>query len=1348
MTKASASVPAPQAGLTHSRYELQEQLGRGGMANVYRALDRVSGKVVALKLVSTRIDRERTVLTTLFEREYHTLMQLRHPHVIDVYDYGVFADGTPFYTMELLDGGDVRARAPIPWREACGLFFEVCSSLALLHSRRLLHRDISPPNVRCTSDGHAKLIDFGAMTVMSAGGADVVGTPAFVAPETLHRLTLDARTDLYSLGATLYYALTGNIPYPARTFAEVMEAWSGKVRAPSSLVTDIPPALDDLVLSLISVEPALRPQSAFDVMQLLAAIAELQPEESEAVPRAYLSTPALIGREGALDEFRHNLLASRLSRGRALLLKGPPGVGRSRMLDACSLESKTLGFTVLRAQATGAHLPFATVQSLASQVLEALPEDQQAPPDFSADTQDGEGVQREAARFFWNKSAQKPLLFAVDDVHAIDPRSAAVLASLLDKAARGRVFVIMSADGDAPESPGFSVLARRCSTLDVEPLTKKQTRALFSSVFGDVANLDLLAQEVYAVSGGVPRVCMDIAQHLVDRGLIRYASGSWTLPSKLSTTDLPQSAAEAAYARVALLSERARFLAQALALSFTERLSDQQCRLLLPAADRAEVDAALSELVASTVVLRQGSEYALPNRLWTDALTRFLSETEARDRQRALAELYRERNRVAFIYHAFAGELDSEGLDALAALNAGYAQKLDLAQIYEDNVPKMMVCYPRALESAARLGKSPRFVNELLRWRFAGALMEDAKLPDSAHIWCTQLCHDAGLDLYQNDPDTSDAMQRLFRALQGAQARYLALPEAERVYTVEEAIKLLAEYVVLAIGHSGRSHDSKLLRSLPGLLEPYVPLSPMLDAIWNNAVATVLGQDDGLYDVARERWIDVLKKLDALKSSDMPYVDAIANAVAFGIGLMEAQLGMPSATSWAERLDRDPTQRVAALQLRRVVRMQQGDARGADRFRRQAELLSLSSRMPQMFKSLLAVELTACANARDLAGIQDVIERMRPVAARFEHWQPNLMYAEATFHLVRGDYPAAKAKCDECLALTAPDARGISSNTMMWNAAHVCLAEVLLATNQPIEARAVVLQLSAPRPGQKAHPLRPEAERALALCEARLGDAAAVPRIEALIASQRALGVSGLRLGISYEARCQIAIWQQDADAFEEYAVLTAHEYRYGADSALGARYDRMINEARRQGLQTTATLEHFATDAQESTLFTNEVRSSVKGSLKPEQTTSGRLSAALQLICAARQVSEGQLYMRGDEGMQLLASMGNAPPITEIGPLETFLDRAEERARRLDEMSTDELVSSASGAKTTVQAGSLELELLALSAIVDGNHHFVGVIAVPIPESGVHEPRERQLLGSIAAQLISQRKRTLAPKR
>src|SRR5690349_19864678 len=154
------------------------------MASVYRVTDAVRGCDVALKQLRLpeQADR-RAAVAALFEREYHTLVQLSHPRVIAVYDYGVNPDLGPYYTMELLGGGDLRDRAPLPWREVCALLFDVCSSLALLHSRRLLHRDISPRNVRCTREGQAKLIDFGTMTAIGVAGGTLAGTPGFMAPE-------------------------------------------------------------------------------------------------------------------------------------------------------------------------------------------------------------------------------------------------------------------------------------------------------------------------------------------------------------------------------------------------------------------------------------------------------------------------------------------------------------------------------------------------------------------------------------------------------------------------------------------------------------------------------------------------------------------------------------------------------------------------------------------------------------------------------------------------------------------------------------------------------------------------------------------------------------------------------------------------------------------------------------------------------------------------------------------------------------------------------------------------------------------------------------------------------------
>ena len=168
------------------------------MGEVFAAVDRSTGASIALKRLLTA-PAERRTFEVLFMREYHALSELRHPRIIEVYDYGVDA-GTPYYTMELLDGQDLGKISPLPYRDACRYLRDVASSHALLHARRLLHRDVSPRNVRRTSDGRCKLLDFGAMIPFGIP-PNVTGTPPCIAPEALQGAPLDQRSDLYSLGA-------------------------------------------------------------------------------------------------------------------------------------------------------------------------------------------------------------------------------------------------------------------------------------------------------------------------------------------------------------------------------------------------------------------------------------------------------------------------------------------------------------------------------------------------------------------------------------------------------------------------------------------------------------------------------------------------------------------------------------------------------------------------------------------------------------------------------------------------------------------------------------------------------------------------------------------------------------------------------------------------------------------------------------------------------------------------------------------------------------------------------------------------------------------------------------------
>ncbi len=688
------------------RYEVAEVLGRGGMAIVFRVTDTVSGRQMALKrLVLPPSATHGKESAALFEGEFHVLAQLAHPRIIEVYDYGVDDEG-PYYTMELLDGWDLRERSPMPWREACSLLYDVCSSLALIHSRRMVHRDVSPRNIRCTRDGQAKLIDFG--TMVSMGHSDlVVGTPPFVAPEVVHLSALDARTDLFSLGATLYYVLTGRAAYPAREFSQLFAAWKVKPAPPGRLVEGIPSALDDLVLALLSLEPAMRPRIAFEVMHRLAAIAGIERVEPASVSQAYLSTPVLVGRAAEQGTLRRTMERAFGGRGHGVLIRGAAGAGRSRMLDATVLEAKQLGATVLRAGGGAAKAgEFAVAQALAEQLVEALPDtalpalladdvarsllDASPPPEGEAESPARPRLrdltnptvarlasQTALCRWMLRVSERHPVAIAVDDAHRIDAPSAALLAALSSQAGRSRLLVAATAptDARATDPAALEVLVKRSVKVTLQPLASAETAELLLSVFGDVPNLGLVSNAIHKVSAGNPRACLDLAQHLVDRGSIRYDGGSWSLPGRLRAEDLPSSAEDEIRQRIDALTPSARLLAAAQALASHEAISREEYARLALLPEASDIDPALSELLREQVLVKDSHLYRLAHRGLCPALTAQLGDADRQGLHRALVALYDVPLEAATIHHLLEGGLHEQGLDRLAELWPPHADR-------------------------------------------------------------------------------------------------------------------------------------------------------------------------------------------------------------------------------------------------------------------------------------------------------------------------------------------------------------------------------------------------------------------------------------------------------------------------------------------------------------------------------------------------------------------------------------------------------------------------------------------------------------------------------------------------
>ncbi|HEY2736520.1 MAG TPA: protein kinase, partial [Polyangiales bacterium] len=742
---AKAEEPADLPERIGQRYRVVRALGRGGMACVYEAIDDVTGKRLALKQLRATDGH----MARLFELEFHTLTQLAHPRVVAVYDYHNQGDGA-CYSMELLDGGDLREQQALSWREICALLCDVCSALSLLHSRRFVHRDVTPRNIRRTRDGKAKLIDFGAMVPFGTH-KHLVGTPAFTSPEAATGQALDGRADLFSIGATAYYALTGRHAYPGRSFAGMRNIWRTQPAVPSRYVPDIPPALDQLVMSLLNLSAARRPASAAAVIERLTAIAGLQVEEQLLVQRSFLSTPSLVGRDPELQQIRRQMIQAARGRGTALFLTGPRGVGRSRMVDACVLEGKLASATVLCVDAAdGEDGDWGGVRSLLEQLSSELPADAAqliapiagelahvwprateltgvAAKEWSPRHPSLRGAVHTALLKLMEAITRQGLLVVTtDDLERVDEPTRAFI-TLLAQLVRGRRMVVVTAassEAVANGIGGLDLLRRDDSTIALSPLSLPETERLLISMFGDVRNVPLLAHHLHEVSSGMPAATMQLCQHLLDRDIVGFRDGAWLLPSVIDRGALPSSVTDALRARIAQLDPASRSLGQAIALSAERSLTLEQCRQLLAEPDRPHVLRCLDALLAGEIVRSSGDRYALSRPIWTQLLRAALDPAHERSLHARIAEMLTTRSdaelRVAG--HLFACGQSRQAIELLLVKLDQLSKLLSeeparLPEQLQSLPPDWMHTLELAVSEALRLGLPRRqHLTLQLRW--------------------------------------------------------------------------------------------------------------------------------------------------------------------------------------------------------------------------------------------------------------------------------------------------------------------------------------------------------------------------------------------------------------------------------------------------------------------------------------------------------------------------------------------------------------------------------------------------------------------------------------------------------
>jgi serine/threonine-protein kinase len=267
------------------RYELQGLIGRGGMAEVHRAVDRELGRTVAVKLLPAE-HRGDAEYGGRLRDEARAAASIDHPNVVAVHDVGFADGGEVFVVMECVAGrtlrDDLQRRGRLPATEAAAVLVPVCEALAAAHDRGIVHRDVNPGNVMRCSDGTVKLMDFGIARVADVEGFTgtgvVMGTAAYLSPEQVRCDPLDGRSDVYAVGCTLYELVTGQVPFRGPSSVEVA---SQRLREPPvpprELDRDLSPEFEAVVLRALALEPARRQHDARELADDLRRLAAPDP---------------------------------------------------------------------------------------------------------------------------------------------------------------------------------------------------------------------------------------------------------------------------------------------------------------------------------------------------------------------------------------------------------------------------------------------------------------------------------------------------------------------------------------------------------------------------------------------------------------------------------------------------------------------------------------------------------------------------------------------------------------------------------------------------------------------------------------------------------------------------------------------------------------------------------------------------------------------------------------------------------------------------------------------------------------------------------------------------------------
>lgn len=590
--------------IINGRYQILQKLGEGGMGEVYKVYDFCSDREIVLKMLLKEVTEGEDILH--FKREFYNMTRVKHPHIVEVYDYGTTPDERVYFTMEYLHGKDIVDffRAEDNFKNLTSILIQICSALSFIHSRGLIHYDLKPSNIIILQEKRAKLLDFGLVEPVDLSVPKTLrGTLSYIAPEMAKGIKVDQRVDLYSLGVLFYEVVTGRVPFQGKTSVSVIKQHlEKKPRLPKLYTKDLSENLKGIILKLMEKEPEKRFQSANEVIDALQSGARCKIFKQD-----QLFPPKFIGRIKELETLTKSLTEPRL-----FLISGESGIGKTRLMQEFRFnvqmnEGLFLTGKCLPGGSTS-YNPFAEIlrqlvwnvepkgkkliAKYGNELVKLVPKLKEKnyvketfqPPALKSDQERlrmfnavNEFIVNSSILMYPGQKRLKPIVLLIEDLQWADPQSLELLG-YLTRARETEKFLICGTYRDEEVMPslrlqeaGFEGSLHPLLTfidqmkkgnylnqINLKRFDFENTASLIVSMLGSTPVDQQLARNIFKLTQGNPLFTSEMVRALAEEGGLYHRNGNWEVDyQKLKGLKIPKKVKDLLGERLGKLSHEA-----------------------------------------------------------------------------------------------------------------------------------------------------------------------------------------------------------------------------------------------------------------------------------------------------------------------------------------------------------------------------------------------------------------------------------------------------------------------------------------------------------------------------------------------------------------------------------------------------------------------------------------------------------------------------------------------------------------------------------------------------------------------------------------------------------------------